>query len=81
MNRSLKKDVEKVIMQILASRKDGLTFEELRESLEYNGYYLDGLILRKFIAHLIRSNNICKVPSEKGKKLVLVLCEKSGQSS
>lgn len=67
------KNIEKVVIQILANYRDGLTFEELREILEYSGYYIDGLTLRKIIANLIHSNIIYKIPSEKRKKFLLTL--------
>lgn len=63
-----------MLIKILVDHRDGLTFEELRDHLEVNGYYIDGLILRKIVARLILNNTICKVPSKEKKKLLLILC-------
>jgi hypothetical protein len=70
----LNRNVEKTVIEILSKNENGLSFEELRELLEKNGYYLNGLMLRKIIAKLINSGIICKIPSEKRKKLLLILC-------
>lgn len=78
MSRPLEKDVEKAIIEILAKYREGLTFEELREILEENGYYLNGLILRRIISSLILSHTICKSPLKERKKLLLILCRENG---
>jgi len=70
----LNRNVEKTVIEILSKNENGLSFEELRELLEENGYYLNGLMLRKIIAKLINNGIICKIPSEKRKKLLLTLC-------
>lgn len=70
-----RKDVEKLVKQILSTTSEGLTFEEIRNYLELKGVYIDGLELRKIVADMIRSNTLCKEVSSNRKKLLLKLCE------
>lgn len=75
------RDLEAIVVQILAEYEIGLTFEELREVLERRGYYVDGLTLRKCIAHLINSNTICKTLLSSRRRFLLTLCRRGRESS
>ncbi len=66
-------DLEKLILEIVENR--ALSFDELRDELEAQGIYIDGRILRKVVAELIRRRMLCKTPSAERRKLLLHICQ------
>ncbi|MCC6030244.1 MAG: hypothetical protein GU359_06330 [Desulfurococcales archaeon] len=55
---------EKILMYIRKS-DEGLTYDELRDLLEREGVYIDGVCLRKIISDMIRERIIIKELSDK----------------
>jgi hypothetical protein len=60
----------------LQKHTEGIVFDELRKDLEMQGIYVDGVMLRKIVADLIKEKIVCKEPSPKLRKMVLKLCSK-----
>lgn len=53
-----------------------VSFEELRDFLEAGmGVYVDGLLLRKVVAEMVRGGELCKEVSAERHKLLLRLCK------
>lgn len=67
-------DIERIIRSILSRHSKGMEFKELREYLEQVGIYVDGYILRKIIADMIRSGVLCKEILSNKRRFVLKLC-------
>jgi len=65
------------IKEILSETREGLRFEEVRDRLESTGIYVDGYILRKIVAEMVREKVICKEVSPTKRKLLLRLCDYS----
>lgn len=73
---SVESTLKRKILDILQKHAEGIIFDELREDLENQGIYVDGVMLRKIVADLIRGKIICKEPSPKLRKMILKLCSK-----
>ena len=73
---SVESTLKSKILDILQKHAEGIIFDELREDLENQGIYVDGITLRKIVADLIRGKIICKEPSPKLRKMILKLCSK-----
>jgi len=68
-------ELEKLVLEIIGT--SALSFDELRERIEDRGVYLDGRILRRVVAELIRRGILCKTPFPERRKLLLHLCTPS----
>ncbi len=65
-------DLEKLVLEVVGGR--ALSFDELRDELEAQGIYIDGRVLRKVVAELVRRGVLCKTPSAERRKLLLHIC-------
>ena len=65
-------DLEKLVVEIL--RSGSRTFDELREELWNRSIYVDGLVLRKVVAELVRRRVVCKEPCPERRRFLLRLC-------
>jgi hypothetical protein len=52
------------LVSLITNSRSGYTFDELRELLENEGIYIDGLCLRKILSDLLRKDLIKKCLSE-----------------
>lgn len=66
--------VERRVEEVLRNCRNGLTFEELRNILEVEGIYIDGVELRGIVARMVRKGVVCKEISSSRRKLLLKLC-------
>jgi len=66
-------DLEELIFKIVRDR--AVSFDELRDELEAWGVYIDGRVLRKVVAELVRRGVLCKTPSAERRKLLLHACQ------
>jgi len=67
--------LRKKIVEVLKAHCEGLVFDKLREVLEEReGVYVDGVLLRRVVAIMIREGTICKEPSALIKRMLLKLC-------
>ncbi|MEM1634012.1 MAG: hypothetical protein QXU60_00225 [Sulfolobales archaeon] len=63
--------LEEKILEIIKNR-DEITFDELRELLEIEGLYYDGLYIRRVVSDLIRRGVIAKmISSNRRNKFIL----------
>jgi hypothetical protein len=77
LESSVEDTLKRKILDILQKHAEGIIFDELREDMEKQGIYVDGIMLRKIVADLIREKIVCKEPSPKLRKMVLKLCSNS----
>ncbi|HIP57399.1 MAG TPA: hypothetical protein EYH02_04960 [Ignisphaera aggregans] len=68
-------ELEKLVLEIIGT--SALSFDELRERIEDRGVYLDGRVLRRVVAELVRRGVLCKTPFPERRKLLLHLCTPS----
>ncbi|MEM0043739.1 MAG: hypothetical protein QXE32_01000 [Sulfolobales archaeon] len=67
--------LEEKILEIIKNR-DEITFDELRELLEIEGLYYDGLYIRRVVSDLIRRGVIAKmISSNRRNKFILRINE------
>ncbi|MEM4484831.1 MAG: hypothetical protein QW366_03305 [Sulfolobales archaeon] len=63
--------LEEKILEIIKNR-DEITFDELRELLEIEGLYYDGLYIRRVVSDLIRRGVVAKmISSNRRNKFIL----------
>lgn len=56
----MSRDRDEILAKILACIEGEREFVEIRDCLENDGVFLDGLELRKIIAELVRSGILCR---------------------
>ncbi len=76
LESSVEGTLKRRVLDILQKHTEGIVFDELRKDLEMQGIYVDGVMLRKIVADLIKEKIVCKEPSPKLRKMVLKLCSK-----
>ena len=73
---SVEEFLKRKIIEILKQRHEGLVFDSLREVLEEKeGVYVEGMLIRRIVADMVREGLICREPSATLRRMLLRLCK------
>uniref|UniRef100_A0A7J2U5E7 Uncharacterized protein n=1 Tax=Ignisphaera aggregans TaxID=334771 RepID=A0A7J2U5E7_9CREN len=73
---SVEEFLKRKIIEILKQRREGLVFDNLREVLEEKeGVYVEGMLIRRIVADMVREGLICREPSATLRRMLLRLCK------
>jgi hypothetical protein len=73
---SVEEFLKRKIIEILKQRHEGLVFDNLREVLEEKeGVYVEGMLIRRIVADMVREGLICREPSATLRRMLLRLCK------
>jgi hypothetical protein len=68
--------LKRKIIEILKQQHEGLVFDSLREVLEEKeGVYVEGMLIRRIVADMVREGLICREPSATLRRMLLKLCK------
>jgi len=73
---SVEEFLKRKIIEILKQQHEGLVFDSLREVLEEKeGVYVEGMLIRRIVADMVREGLICREPSATLRRMLLKLCK------
>jgi len=73
---SVEEFLKRKIIEILKQQREGLVFDSLREVLEEKeGVYVEGMLIRRIVADMVREGLICREPSATLRRMLLRLCK------